>query len=214
MWSEGRRKPVMGEFKIVFFNRNILTACILSITSSACWGFVEAFYPKHLSIALGYHTGMIGILFTIAMLVYAPSRMVFGALSDKVGRKPVMIVGILLSAIILPFISIANTFAIIAICLAILFIAISQTYAATFPLIADTVTFLKLKGEPYGAASGMMNLSWTLGFVIGPLTAGVIVEFLGLRGLCLIYALLLLTSALTGFLVIKEPKITEISLQK
>jgi MFS family permease len=214
MWSVGRRKPVVGEFGAIFFNTNIIIVCVLLVIGSACWGFVEAFYPKHLSLALGYHAGMIGILFTIAMLVYAPSRMVYGALSDKVGRKPVLIVGVLLSAIIIPFISMANTFTTIAICLAILFIAISQIYAAAFPLIADMVTFLKLKGEPYGAASGMGNLSWTLGFIIGPLTGGVIVEFLGLSRLCFIYALLLLTSALIGFLVIKEPKITEINPQK
>mgnify|MGYP001059218170 CR=1 FL=1 len=206
IWSIGaRRASSWMEYKRIFLNRSILVTCVLTVIISATWGFLEAFYPKYLSSTFAYDSMAIGILFTIAMVVYAIGRIVFGTLSDRIGRKPILIAGMIIAAIIMPFLFKANGFVTAAIGLATIFMAITLTYSVVFPLIFDTVTSLCLKGEPYGAASGIMNIAWTAGFAIGPLSAGYIIELSNLNTLCIIYAVVFILCALLGFFLVDEP---------
>jgi len=203
--EKDRVEKAAEALKMVFTSRNIVLICLLVIIFNAFWGFVEAFYPPYLSSSFGYGAGLLGLLFGISLLAFTFTNYLSGLISDRIGRKPLFLSGMALLTVEAFLITFAGSLPLIALNLALIFVAMGLMVGAAIPLVVDTVSSSNMKIEPYGAASGATNFSWSTGLAVGPLASGLIVDLLGLYTVFYVYSIILAASLLICYLFIKEP---------
>ena len=139
--------------------------------------------------ALGFEVGLLVMVYSAIQLVMAPG---WGRLSDRVGRRPVLIVGLLGSAVSYALFASADS-------LLILFASrvVGGLGGSTVPVaqayIADVTPPSKRAGS-----MGLIGAAFGLGFVIGPALGGILSSVsyaaagFAAAGICLVNALLAL----------------------
>lgn len=152
---------------------------IVMLTTASSYGlapFILTYIQDHLTQNLIF----IGMAYIPAALIWAylPSKL--GAVADRVGRKPPMITGLLMSGLFsltIPFLSMMfphNTLAIIA--LATFATVEAMCYAAAVPaeqaLVADMIG-----GKQRGIGFGLYTLAQSMGQVFGPLLMGILYDW-------------------------------------
>jgi DHA1 family multidrug resistance protein-like MFS transporter/DHA1 family quinolone resistance protein-like MFS transporter len=153
------------------------------------------------SSSLGASYIQIGIIGTAYGLVYAICAVPLGRLSDKLGRKVIMLLGAVLCAFAAAFYSIATTVNQIMLIRAVEGLA----WAAFWPSI-EALTADVSHVSAVGRTMGFSTASYGAGFALGALMAGTLASFFSYRYTFLFY---LASSILAAFLVlatIREPK--------
>jgi DHA1 family multidrug resistance protein-like MFS transporter len=107
----------------------------------------------------------------VAAMVVKP---VAGKLSDRLGRKPVIIVGLLFCATALPIVFRSEAFTTFALVSAVLGVGVGAVTPVTNALIADLASAKRL-----GAAMGVFGTVFDFGEAMGPIVAGFLIGSLG-----------------------------------
>lgn len=131
------------------------------------FGIVIPFLPmfaKRLGVS-GFGIGWILAIYSLMQLLFAP---VLGRISDRVGRRPIIMIGLLGSSISYLIYGFADSFALLLISR-----ALHGACAATVPTaqayIADTTT-----EEGRARGMGLIGAAFGLGFVLGPTIGGLL----------------------------------------
>ena len=120
------------------------------------------FYAEHFG-ASAVMVGLLSSSFSLAQFLFAPF---WGRLSDRVGRRPVILIGLLGSALSYAFFALATS-------LPMLFLArsLAGVAGANIPtaqaFIADTTT-----AETRARGMGLIGAAFGLGFIFGPAIGG------------------------------------------
>jgi DHA1 family tetracycline resistance protein-like MFS transporter len=120
------------------------------------------FYAEHFG-ASALMVGLLSTSFSVAQFLFAPF---WGRLSDRIGRRPVILLGLLGSAVSYAFFAMATS-------LAALFVArtLAGVAGANIPtaqaFIADTTT-----AETRARGMGIIGAAFGLGFIFGPAIGG------------------------------------------
>lgn len=149
--------------------------------------------PTELATKFG---GWLSATFAVANFIAMP---VLGGLSDRYGRRPVLLLSISMLAVDMIIMGLAPT-------LAILFFgrALAGLFAATSS-VANAYIADVTEQEDRGRAYGMVGAAFGFGFIIGPVVGGVLGEFhtrlpffvaAGLCGLNFLYGLFILPESL------------------
>jgi DHA1 family tetracycline resistance protein-like MFS transporter len=109
--------------------------------------------------------GALGAIFAIMQFIFAP---ILGSLSDRFGRRPVILISLFGSAIDYFAMAMAPTLAILFITRAINGIT-GANFSACNAYVADVTP-----PEKRAAAFGMLGAAFGLGFIIGPLAGGLL----------------------------------------
>lgn len=126
--------------------------------------------------------GLLSFAFAAMQVLFGPA---LGSLSDHFGRKPVLIVSLLVSALDYAILAVAN-----ALWLFFVIRLISGISSATFS-VANAVLSDTSKPEDRAAQFGLTGAAFGFGFVLGPLSGGLLGElgprapFLAASTLCL-----------------------------
>ncbi|GGK89605.1 MFS family permease [Curtobacterium luteum] len=168
-------------------------------------GFTTAFGAHGVGSVLGAETDDIGLsllglgivlaLYDVAEVVLKP---VFGALSDRVGAKPVIVAGLLGFAL-------ASLLALVVPSITVLAVArVGQGAAAAAFSPASSATVARLAGtQRLGRYFGRYGAWKSLGYVLGPLLGILLVETLDIRALYLALAVLAVVAA--AWVVVSVP---------
>jgi DHA1 family multidrug resistance protein-like MFS transporter len=97
-----------------------------------------------------------------------------GTLSDRLGRKPVIVAGLVCCIAALPLIFRSEDFAMFALTSAVLGLGVGAVTPVTNALIADLVSAKRL-----GAAMGVFGTIFDFGEAMGPIVAGFLIGSLG-----------------------------------
>ena len=125
----------------------------------------------------------------------------FGQLSDRVGRKRVIVFGAILAAAIVALYTLSNNTWYLATLHGIHGIAAAATVAPAIAMIADH----SLKSDR-GRQMGWFDYSTLLGYIIGAVVGGILVDAVNvIAGFFLISGMLAISGALLIALVQKEP---------
>lgn len=143
--------------------------------------------------------GLMVSLYALAQFLFAP---VWGSLSDRIGRKPVLILG--MTGFGLSFIAMAFVHS-VAVLILVRFLGgmlSSSTFPSAQALVADLTP-----PERRGSSLALMGGSSNLGFVLGPLL-GVPITSLGygFSGLALTGGIAILLTALLAIAVLPAPR--------
>lgn len=161
-------------------------------------GFTTAFGAHGVAAALGTETENLGLSFATLGLILAIYdiaevilKPIFGALSDRIGVKPVIVGGLVVFAAA----SLFGAFALTPLLLAIARLGQGAAAAAFSPASSSAVARLvgpSLAGRYFGKYG-----SWKgLGYAAGPLLGAVLIVWAGLPALFLVLAVLALGAAL------------------
>jgi MFS family permease len=141
-----------------------------NLNDGMAWGLLPLFYAS-----AGLSLGEIGILAATYPAVWAIGQVVTGGLSDRIGRKPLIVGGMLIQAGAIAVIALGSTFTVWFGASAILGLGTAMVYPTLLAAIADVA-------DPAwrGSAIGVYRLWRDLGFALGALVAGVIADALGM----------------------------------
>jgi MFS family permease len=141
-----------------------------NLNDGMAWGLLPLLYAS-----AGLSLGEIGILAAAYPAVWAVGQVVTGGLSDRIGRKALIVAGMLVQAGAIAAIAWGSTFGTWLVASAVLGLGTAMVYPTLLASIADVA-------DPAwrGSAIGVYRLWRDLGFAIGALVAGVIADLFGM----------------------------------
>ncbi|NMW19220.1 MAG: MFS transporter [Chlorobiaceae bacterium] len=128
-------------------------------------------YAKDLG-ANPFMIGLIAAIFSIMQFIFSP---LWGKLSDKIGRRPVMLISIFITALSYLVFSQASTIPLLIFARGLSGIG-SANIAAAQAYITDVTDSKNRSG-----AMGMMGAAFGIGFIIGPLIGGLLKHNYGIQ---------------------------------
>jgi MFS family permease len=95
--------------------------------------------------------------------------------------------------VVTPFLAVFKNEAAVFVLMAALGASLTFFETPSVPLITDSLPRSGLLGEgnQYGAAFGLLNFFWSLGYALGPILGGALMGSLGLLSALLVYSALL-----------------------
>jgi MFS family permease len=152
---------------------------INNLNDGLAWGLVPLFLAAH-----GASVGQIGLVAAIYPGVWASAQIATGHWSDRIGRKPLIVAGMLLQAAALAILSVSNGSVGIAIITAVfLGLGTALVYPTLIAAMSDAVS-------PVARAPvvGVYRFWRDLGYALGALIAGAGADALGYGGAIAIVA--------------------------
>ena len=167
-------KKERGEIKrdiiAMLTHRGILTTSVVEAVEYFAFGCLEVFLPIYLSEQVGFKPLSIGLLFTIQILVATLAKPWMGRLSDRYGRVPTIIIGLLFGAGSIALITWSNNYLIMAVLIGLFGLGLATVTASSAALVAD------LAGESgYGGALGILSSVMDIGHSTGPMAGGLLI---------------------------------------
>ena len=160
------------------------------------YGLLIPVFPEF-APRLGVDESVIGFVFGLYAAMLLVSSIPMGLLSDRVGRRPLIVAGMLLLALATIFFGFATTVTHLVVARAVQGVSAAATWSAGLALLADTCDPARL-GEKMGISLSAVGL----GTVLGPVVGGLLFEYLGYAATFLVPAVLV---ALVGLAVLAVP---------
>jgi MFS family permease len=155
-------------------NRNLSAASqaglVNNLNDGMAWGLLPLYYA-----AAGLGVGEIGVLAAAYPAVWGLAQVGTGALSDRIGRKGLIVAGMLIQAAAIAAIAAGSTFAVWVTAAAVLGLGTAMVYPTLLAAVADVA-------DPAwrGSAVGVYRLWRDLGFAAGAVVAGVLADRFGM----------------------------------
>jgi MFS family permease len=140
-----------------------------NLNDGMAWGLLPLFYASH-----GLAVAEVGILAAAYPAVWGIAQTGTGALSDRIGRKGLIVAGMLLQAGAIGLIAAASTFGVWLVAAALLGLGTAMVYPTLLAAVADVAA-----PSWRGAAVGVYRLWRDLGFAVGAIVAGVLADRAG-----------------------------------
>lgn len=137
-------------------------------------GTLTAFLPLYAREVLHFAPPAIGWLFGVQTAATLAARPLLGALSDRIGRRPLIVAGLATCAGCMVAITWGETFGGLAAVTGIYGVGLALTTSATSAYITDLT-----RDTRYGAAHGLFGTIFDVGDALGPICAGLIVARAG-----------------------------------
>jgi MFS transporter, DHA1 family, multidrug resistance protein len=186
--------------KDLMINPNFILICLISFciyfTSN---GSRYEILPLLSTDRLGLSPGEIGASVTVLAAVNIVVLLIVGRLSDKVGRKPMVLPGCILMTASLIMWMLSVNYTLIILGCAIFGIGIGITGPTPAAYVADI-----LSGQNTSAGMSVFRAACDLGFVVGPVCQGWLADMRGYDFPLIFNAILLVIAALVFHIVAKE----------
>jgi MFS family permease len=179
-------------------NRDLSAVSQAGLVNNLNDGMAWGLFPL-LFAAASLDFAQIGALAAIYPLTWGVGQLVTGALSDRIGRKPLIVGGMWAQAFAIGFVSISTSFGGFAFGATLLGVGTAMVYPTLLAAIGDVA-------HPSWRASavGVYRLWRDLGYAIGALLAGICADWLGLAGAMQVVAALTFISGLLAAIRMHE----------
>jgi MFS family permease len=175
-------------FRLTSFTDKALSSCsqaglVNNLNDGLAWGLFPIFFAN-----AGMSIERIGVLAALYPAVWGLGQLYTGGLSDRVGRKPLIVGGMLTQAVAIAWIAATGSFAAWAIGAMVLGAGTARVYPTLLAAIGDVAH------PTWRARSvGVYRLWRDGGFAIGALLAGILADLISIPAA--IYAVAALTAA-------------------
>jgi MFS transporter, DHA1 family, multidrug resistance protein len=193
VWSE-----MWKGFSIVARNRKVLVTSSTDAAKMIANGALMAFLPLY-GISVGLNAGEVGLLFTIQSLTSFVSKPIMGRVSDRMGRQPLIMLGLLICAVTFVSIPHVSELALLLVLSAGFGFGEAVVSSSSSAFVADSSEFKTL-----GAGMGMQGTIGDIGHASGPLLAGVLIANMSYAGAFGIIAGLQVAAAVFFWLAMRK----------
>lgn len=163
------------------------------------YGAFLGFLPIYAKTA-GRNDAEIAIVLGSQLAVAMLAKPLTGRLSDRAGRKPVIVIGLLLCALALPLIFRSDSLTRFVLTAPLLGLGVGAVTPVTNALIADLASAKRL-----GAAMGVFGTIWDIGEAAGPMIAGFLIGALGYASTFDLLAAMSVAVAIGFMLLVRDP---------
>jgi len=188
-------KEFVRGFKEVLSNKIILSTSIVQASQYFAFGIIEAWVVLYTNSLL-FDAWLIGLLPAILTLMLFLFKPLMGYFSDKVGRRLIILVGILLGGSVSWMLPITTNYIWVILILCGFGIGMAMVLSSTAAYVTDLS-----KKEDYGAAIGTLSTIMDIGQTIGPILAGYVLSAFSYGGLFLMVSIVLFISALIFYVI-------------
>jgi MFS transporter, DHA1 family, multidrug resistance protein len=157
----------------VFRTPPIFVASSIEAVMYLGYGAFLGFLPIYAK-NVGLNDAEIAIVLGAQLVLAMVAKPISGRLSDRVGRIPVIVIGLLLCATALPLIFRSESLTAFVLVAPVLGLGVGAVTPVTNALIADLASARRL-----GAAMGVFGTIWDIGEAAGPMIAGFLIGRLG-----------------------------------
>ena len=162
--------------------RLLATATACAFVNFIAFLGLTPLYPE-VARDLGLRIDSLGLFFAISSVAGAALQIPVGVLADRIGRRPLLLVGLALLAIALVLRWLATGPLVFAVSLFVLGCTSALVVASAYGLVAEAFS-----AAGRGQAMGVLQVGINLGQVFGFLLAGVLGARIGWRGFSLLVA--------------------------
>ncbi len=158
------------ELSFIFRHGGILATSGIEAVQYFAFGCLETYLPIYLNENLGYPAWKIGLLFTAQVLAASGAKPVMGRLSDRYGRVPMVVGGLMLGGLATGLILLWSNYLAFFGLIALFGLGLATVTASTSALVAD-LSRAEGRGGAMGTLSGIMDI----GHSTGPMVSGVLI---------------------------------------
>src|SRR5262244_740652 len=159
-------------------------------------GFLPIYAKK-----VGLNDAEIAIVLGTQLALAMVAKPITGRVSDRVGRIPVIVIGLLLCATALPLIFRSESLTVFLLAAPLLGVGVGGVTPVTNALIADLASARRL-----GAAMGVFGTIWDIGEAAGPIIAGFLIGGLGYAMTFDALALAILMVSIVVVVLVRDPR--------
>jgi MFS family permease len=192
-WLDVFRQTTLGD-------RSLSAACqaglVNNLNDGVAWGLLPLYYT-----AAGLTVAQVGVLAAVYPGIWAIGQIGTGAWSDRVGRKPLIVAGMLLQGAAIGVIALGASFAVWLVAAVALGLGTALVYPTLLAAVADVA-------EPAwrGSAVGVYRLWRDLGFAVGAIVSGLIADAAGFRSAIWVVAAITAASGLVVAVRMRETR--------
>ncbi|MCC6473808.1 MAG: MFS transporter, partial [Burkholderiales bacterium] len=195
----GRAAEFHRGLREVLGTRPILVASSVEAVMYLGFGAFLGFLPLFAKTQ-GLNDAEIALVLALQLATALLAKPFTGRASDRLGRVPVIVAGLVLCALALPLIFRAQDLAELLLAAPLLGLGVAAVTPVASALIADLAHSRHL-----GAAMGVFGTIWDVGEALGPILAGVLIARLGYAFTFDILAALTILAAIGFVLAIRDP---------
>ncbi|MBE3585243.1 MFS transporter [Desulfofundulus thermocisternus] len=196
------------------FDRNIFWGVSITVTGSFGFGMLEPLLPIDLQKRFGLGSAGVGLLFGALSLSFALFQPLFGILSDRLGRKPLIVAGLLSTAATVPWLVVAPNVTLVTAAMALLGLTTGAYSTPALPLLAESMEKIHPKHPAdgktdrasglYGTTYGIANTAYSVGLLAGPLAGTFLAQRWDVLTVMLLYSALLGATAIGALARLQE----------
>ena len=199
--------PVLAEmmkgFAAVARNRKVLITSSTDAAKMIANGALMAFLPLY-GVSVGLNPGEVGLLFSVQAITSFLSKPIMGRVSDRVGRQPLIVIGLIICAGTFLLIAHTASFPLLLVLAAGFGFGEAVVSSSSSALVADSSEFKRL-----GAGMGMQGTIMDIGHASGPLLAGVLIARLNYQAAFFIIAGIQLVAAAVFWITMRRSRRAE-----
>jgi MFS family permease len=169
-----RMEQFMSGIREVGGDRRVVATSAMEGVQNMTMGALEAFLPIYAVTVAGLSAFEAGLLWAVQVVVTMLAKPVMGKVSDRYGRRPLIVAGLLSCAV--PFALIPHLIGFWALVPACLLFGFGEALvtASSAAMVADLCT-----ARHYGTAMGVFGTLFDVGPASGPILGGLLVGALG-----------------------------------
>jgi MFS transporter, DHA1 family, multidrug resistance protein len=185
-------------FAAVAKNKKVLITSVTDAAKMIANGALMAFLPLY-GVSIGLNPGEVGILFTVQAFTSFFSKPIMGRMSDRVGRQPLIILGLFICAATFVCIPYVSMFPVLLLLSAGFGFGEAVVSSSSSALVADSSEFKTL-----GAGMGMQGTIMDIGHASGPLLAGLLIARMSYGGTFIVIAGVQVAAAVVFWLAMRN----------
>ncbi len=183
----------------VVADRAVLVASAMEAALYVGYGAVLGFFPPY-ARSIGLNDAEIGLVMGAQLATTVLAKPLSGRLSDRLGRKPMILTGLLLCSVVLPLIPGATSVWALGAILGLFGLGVAIVTPSTTALVADLV-----KAGRMGSAMGVFGTIWDAGEAAGPILAGVLIASFSYGPTFAVIAAVMAMTALLFLVTVRDP---------
>jgi len=169
--------------RLVVGDPTVMSCVFVVVVASSTIAMLEPVLSLWLALEIGLTPARVGLLFGIAAVATTGLHPLYGRLADRWGGRLMTLVGLALTAAMLPILSRAWSFQSAAGLYVLQAAAIALVITPSLTYMADVVS--RTRGGSFGVAYGLYNFAWGVGLLTGPAIGGFLYERIGFSRLTL-----------------------------
>jgi MFS family permease len=183
----------------VVSNRILVIASALEAAMYVGYGAFLGFFPIYAE-GVGHNDAAIGLIMGAQLATTMIGKPAGGWLSDRLGRKPVILAGLGVCAVMLPLVVLGESFFSLLVLSCLFGLGVAIVTPSTTALVADLA-----KAGRMGSAMGVFGTIWDSGEAAGPILAGFLIASLSFFNGFFIISGLMALAAVIFAITIKDP---------